>query len=108
MPRPRSPEPAGEPFSSEPFVERLHRVIHAFAQEAGVGQAFVEVELEDGVRFVVDAVSADPGYGFLTFRLHRRNDEDPDQVVVPIRAIRRIELDKAEEQRAPFGFSLPS
>ena len=38
------------------------------AEEAGVEQAFVEVELADGVRYAVESLSAEPGYGFVTIR----------------------------------------
>ena len=90
------------------FVERLHRQIGRFASDAGVEQAFVQVELVDGARFTVHSLSAEPGFGFVTIRPHVEDLPDvPGEVVVPIGSVRRIEIDKAEEQRAPLGFSLP-
>jgi hypothetical protein len=87
------------------LVDRIHRRIAAFAEEQGVDQAFVEVELADGARYTVESLSPEPGYGFVTIRPHA--DEDtPGEVIVPIGTIRRIELGKAAEQRARLGFSV--
>ena len=92
----------------EEFVARVHRQIERFAAEAGIQQAFVEVELLDGARFTVASISAEPGFGFLTIKPHASADEDaPGELIVPVGSIRRIELDRAEEQRARLGFSLP-
>lgn len=90
------------------FVERLHRQIEAFARSAGVERAVVEVELSDGWRFTVEEILPEPGWGFLTLRPHPGDErETPEQVIVPVASIRRIELDRAEEERARFGFSVP-
>jgi hypothetical protein len=51
------------------FVARIHRQIGRFAQERGISQAAVEIELRDGWRFVVDALLPEPGYGFVTTEL---------------------------------------
>jgi hypothetical protein len=88
------------------LVDRIHRRVAQVAEEAGVERAFVEVELADGVRYAVESLSPDPGYGFITIRPHP--DEDtPAEVIVPIGSIRRIELSRAAEQRAQLGFSVP-
>ena len=90
------------------FVERLLRRIETFARDAGVERAVVEVELQDGSRFVVDSIDAEPGYGFLTLRPHVGDDrETPAELIVPVGSIKRIELDRAEEERERFGFPLP-
>ena len=93
----------------EEFVARLHRGIEAYAREAGVERAFVEVELADGSRYCLDSVSPEPGFGFVTLRPHARPDDEdvPDAIVVPVGSIRRVDLHRAEEQRARFGFSTP-
>lgn len=93
----------------EDFVARLHRRIDSYARDAGVEQASVDVELADGSRYALDTIAAEPGFGFVTLRPHRRADEDdvPEELVVPVVAIHRIELRRAEEQRARFGFTLP-
>ena len=98
--------PAG---TQDEFVERLHRQIERFAREAGIERAFVEVELFDGARFALDSIDAEPGFGFVTLRPHRADEDDlPAELIVPAGSIKRIELDRAEEQRARFGFSLPA
>jgi hypothetical protein len=88
------------------LIERIHRRIEQFAAEAKVERAMVEVELIDGVRYAVESLTAEPGYGFVTLRPHA-GDDGPDEVIVPIGSIKRIELSKALEERARFGFSLP-
>jgi hypothetical protein len=63
----------------------------------------------DGSRFPLDSVAAEPGFGFVTLTPHPDADEDyPGQVIVPVSSIRRIELARAEEERAALGFSLPT
>jgi hypothetical protein len=89
------------------LIDRIHRRIEEFAQEAGVEQAYVEIELVDGARYTVESLSAAPGYGFVTIRQHPAEDV-PDEVIVPVGSIRRIELSRAAEQRAQLGFSVPS
>ena len=92
------------------FVARLHRHIQRFASEHSVEKACVEVELHDGSRYVLDSIAPEPGFGFVTIKPHNRDadDEIPDELIVPVGSLRRIELSRAEEQRAGFGFSLPS
>ena len=90
------------------FVHRLHRQIERFAAEQGVERAFVQVELVDGSRFTVHSITAEPGYGFVSIRPHEEDEPDvPGELIVPVGSIRRIELDRAEEERSQLGFSLP-
>ena len=89
------------------LVERIHRRIEQFAQEAKVEQACVEVELADSSRYCVETLTAEPGYGFITLRLHPA-EGSPDEVIVPVGSIKRVELSKAVEERGRLGFSLPS
>jgi hypothetical protein len=90
------------------FVERLLRQIERFARSRGVDRISVEVELDDGARLHLDTISGEPGYGFITLRPHPTDDpEVPDEVILPIVSLRRIELDDASEQQRPFGFTLP-
>jgi hypothetical protein len=88
------------------LIDRIHRRIEQFAEEAGVERASVEVELVDGVTYIVESLSPEPGYGFVTIRSHPGEDV-PAEVIVPIGSIRRIELASAGEQRAALGFSVP-
>jgi hypothetical protein len=89
------------------FVERIHRRIEQFAEDAKVEQAHVEVELTDGSHYNVETLSAEPGFGFVTLKLHSSNDV-PDEVIVPVGSIKRVELSRAAEERGRLGFSLPS
>ena len=101
------------------FVTRLHRKIDEFVSRRGHEQAAVEIELHDGVRFTLHSISPEPGFGFITLcpypedesRPWPRGDGDtpvpPDELIVPVGSIRRIELDRAEEERSQLGFSLP-
>jgi hypothetical protein len=89
------------------LVERIHRRIEQFAGEAGVERPFVEIELFDGVRYTVESLSPEPGYGFVTIRPHPGEDV-PAELIVQIGSIKRIELSAVGEQRGQFGFSVPS
>ena len=92
----------------EELVERIHREIARFASAEGVKEAYVQVELVDGSRFALHSLSAEPGSGFVTIRPHAEDTPDaPGALIVPVGAIKRIELDRAVDQRERFGFSLP-
>src|SRR5215211_5595713 len=91
----------------EDFVARLHRQIDSFAREREIEKAYVEVELRDGSRFALDSISAEPGYGFITLSPQPAQDDVPEQLVIPIGAIARIEFARAVEERARLGFSIP-
>ncbi|HEY3541373.1 MAG TPA: hypothetical protein VGK79_02420 [Gaiellaceae bacterium] len=92
----------------EAFVERLVRVISAFAESHGVQTPLVEVELADSGRFVLERLDPEPGAGMVTLHVHADEDDDVDALIVPLGSIRRIELRKSPEHRlAAFGFNLP-
>jgi hypothetical protein len=55
----------GQAGPHEDLVARIHRQIGRFAQERGLEQAVVELELRDGSRFALDAILPEPGYGFV-------------------------------------------
>jgi hypothetical protein len=84
------------------LLDRMQRQVEAFAHEHG--DAAVEIELTDGSTFEVESLSPEPGFGFLT--IHPHGDE-PEDVIVPVGALKRISIGRAEE-RARLGFSLPS
>ena len=91
------------------FVQAVHRQIAAFQQRTGVERAFVEVELEDGARLALDSIAPEPGYGFITLRPHVGDEPDvPEELIVPLASVRRIELNRAEDAEGRFGFSLPA
>jgi len=85
------------------FVDRLQRQVESFAREHRLERAAVEVELVDGATFEVESLSADPGFGFLTLRPH---GEEPEELIVPVGALKRIAIGRAEEG-SRLGFSLP-
>jgi hypothetical protein len=85
------------------FVGRLTRIISAFAAEHALEQAEVCIELVDGSRFTLATASPDPGFGFLSFTPHRGEGEEPKKLIVPIGAVRSIEISAPDPER-PFGF----
>jgi hypothetical protein len=85
------------------FVGRLTRIIAAFAAEHGLEQAEVCIELVDGSRFTLATASADPGFGFFSFTPHRDEGDEPKKLIVPIGAVRSIEISAPDPER-PFGF----
>lgn len=92
----------------EAFVERLVKVIAAFAEQHGVKAPLVEVELADSARFVLERLDPEPGNGMVTLHVRAEDDDDVDALIVPIGTIRRIELRKSPEHKLErFGFSVP-
>jgi hypothetical protein len=88
------------------LVRRLNAVIAAFALDQGVARALVRIEFNDGARFALYSVSPEPGFGFVTVVPHPEDLPDvPGALVVPVGSIRRIELDRAEDERGRLGFS---
>jgi hypothetical protein len=93
--------------SLDDFVERVHKQIEQYTASHAAEQTEVEVELVDGGRLTLQSLSAEPGYGFVTLAVHAKDEGDAQQVIVPVNAIRRIDLGPAEADRARFGFALP-
>ena len=93
----------------EAFIERLHKAIASFAEAMGVEKPFVEVELADRSRFVIDRIEPEPGFGMVTLYVTDARDDDvPDALIVPIGSLRRIELRKGPEDKLQrFVFSVP-
>lgn len=85
------------------FVTRLSRMIGAFANEHGIDQAEVCVELVDGSRHTIATTTAEPGFGFFSFTPHDEDDVQPRKMIVPIGAVRSIEISAPDPER-PFGF----
>jgi hypothetical protein len=92
----------------EAFVERVHRLIGAFAEEHGLQTPAVEIELADSARFTLQRIDPEPGFGMVTLHVRVDDDDTPDALIVPLGSIRRIELRKTPEERVGFGFALPS
>ena len=87
------------------LVGRIRRMVEAFAQAHQLEHAEVRVVLADGRELVVEAVSAEPGFGFLTLVPHRGGGDEPKQVIVPVGAVRLFELSAPDPER-PLGFRL--
>jgi hypothetical protein len=85
------------------FVSRVTRMVSAFAQEHGLDVAEVRIELADGSRHVVASTTADPGFGFFSFVPHRAAGEEPRLVIVPIGAVKAVEVSAPDPERS-FGF----
>jgi hypothetical protein len=91
---------AAEP-SLDDFVARVIRQIERYTATHTAERSHVEVELGDGERLTLEALSSEPGYGFLTLTV-----SGGEQLIAPVGAIRRITLGPADEEHKP-GFALP-
>jgi hypothetical protein len=85
------------------LVARVTRMVAAFTEEHGLEQAEVRLELADGSRYLLAAASADPGFGFFSFAPHREDGQEPRRVIVPIGAVKTIEISAPDAERS-FGF----
>jgi hypothetical protein len=92
--------------SADDFVARVHQQIGRFAQEHDLARAMVEVELRSGARYVLDTLSPDPGYGFLTLRPHSEDEREREELIVPLASVAQIRI-AATEDEPRFGFALP-
>ena len=85
------------------FVSRVTRMVTAFANENDLEQAEVCVELADGSRYTLATASPEPGFGFFSFAPHRAEGGEPKRLIVPIGAVRSIEISAPDPER-PVGF----
>jgi hypothetical protein len=63
------------------LVKRILRRIDVFKTDNGLEEVEVTVELLDGSLHRLRTLSADPGYGFVSFRPHGGEDE-PEELIV--------------------------
>ena len=96
----------GGALDIDDFVRRVHRQIARFAEAHGLEQAMVEVELRDGSLHILDTISPEPGYGFVTLRPHAADDDERQELVVPLGSVAQIRI-SATEKEPQFGFALP-
>lgn len=94
------------PPSADDFVVRVHQQIERFAEKNSVAQARVEVELRDGALLVLDSISPEPGYGFVTLAPHPDGGGEREELIVPLASIAKIRLSPAGEE-PQLGFALP-
>ena len=85
------------------FVARISRMVATFAQENGLEQAEVRLELADGSRYLLAAVTPDPGFGFFSFVPYLGDRDEPSRVIIPVGAVKSIEI-SAPDPEEPFGF----
>jgi hypothetical protein len=86
------------------LVARLARMVAAFAEEHGLEQAEVRIELADGTRHVLATAMAEPGFGFFSFTPHPEDGRNPRRVIIPIGAVKTLEI-SAPDPESPFGFA---
>lgn len=96
----------GGALDIDEFVRRVHHQIARFTETHGLAQAMVEVELRDGARHVLDTISAEPGFGFVTLRPHATESEEREELIVPLASVAQIRISPAEDE-PQFGFALP-
>ncbi len=87
----------------EELVKRIQRRAEAFAEEHGIPQAEVSIELYDGSLHRLRSLSPEPGYGFVSFCPHSEESE-PAELIVPLGAVREIRLGVPDAEQ-PFGFT---
>jgi hypothetical protein len=80
-------------------------MVEGFTREHQIEHAEVRLELIDGREYVVESVSAEPGFGFLAIVPHRDEGQEPRQVIVPIGAVKLVEISAPDPVR-PLGFRL--
>jgi hypothetical protein len=90
----------GVPGPQDELVRNLHGQIARYGDDAAV-----QIELSDGSLYQLNAISAKPGFGFITIEPHPV-EEEPKEVVVPIGSIAQIRIGRAEPRVRP-GFALP-
>jgi hypothetical protein len=92
--------------SLDDFVSRVQQQIARYTETEGLPQARVEVELRDGARHLLDTISAEPGYGFVTLRPHATDGEERREIILPLDSVARITISPAERE-PQFGFTGP-
>ena len=92
----------------EDLIGRIHRQIASFLESKPAGTAEVEVELREGPTVRLEAISPEPGYGFVTLRpLPDEKEGGGEEWIVPVATIARIVLRQADEEIDRVGFALP-
>ena len=87
----------------EDLVQRILRRVEAFKAEHSLDDAEVSIELVDGSLYRLKTLSAEPGFGFVSFTPHGENG-DPEHVIVPLGAVRELRIAAPEHEHA-LGFS---
>ena len=88
----------------EELVKRIERKVERFKEEHGLADVEVTIELSDGAVHRLRTVSAEPGFGFVSFTPHSEDDE-PQELIVPLGAVRELRLGAPGPEQA-FGFAV--
>lgn len=83
------------------FVKRILRRVETFKDEHSLEEVEVSIELQDGALYRLQMLSAEPGFGFVSFRAH---EGEPEEVIIPLGAVREIRIGKPGPEQA-FGFT---
>jgi hypothetical protein len=87
----------------EELVKRVLRRVEQFMEEHGLAEAEVSIELVDGSLHRLKTLSAEPGFGFISFFPHGE-DGEPEEIIVPLGAVREIRIGAPGPEQA-VGFS---
>jgi hypothetical protein len=87
----------------EELVKRIERRVERFKDEHALADVEVTIELADGAVHRLKTVSAEPGFGFVSFSPHGE-DDDPLEIIVPLGAVREIRLGAPGPEQA-VGFT---
>ena len=87
----------------EELVKRIERRVERFKEEHALAEVEVTIELADGSLHRLKTVSAEPGFGFVSFCPHCE-DEDPQEIIVPLGAVREIRIGAPGPEQA-VGFT---
>jgi hypothetical protein len=90
------------PGPLDELVQRILRRVEAFKAEHSIDDAEVSIELVDGSLHRLKTLSAEPGFGFISFTPHGEGGE-PEHVIVPLGAIRELRIAAPEREQA-LGF----
>ncbi len=86
------------------FINRVTRMIQTFMKEHELEQVEVCIELADGSRHTLESLEHEPGFGFFSFVPHREAGEEPRRLVIPVGAVKLIEISAPDPTRT-FGFT---
>ena len=87
----------------EELVTRILRRVEQFKDEHGLAEVEVRVELVDGSLHRLKTLSAEPGFGFLSFCPHCAPGDEPEELIVPLGAVRELRIGSPDHEHT-LGF----
>ena len=85
----------------EELVKRILRRVEQFKEDHSLSDVEVSIELVDGSLHRLRALSAEPGFGFVSFFPY---GEEPEEIIVPLGAVREIRIGAPGPEQA-VGFT---